>query len=119
MMDFIKQYSTFVWFIAIVAVMYGAYLFFFAEPKTPVVTASSTQTTPDADLVALLFELKNIRLDNAIFEDPLFQSLKDFSQSLVSEPTGRNNPFAPLGGNVTVNVEVTKPKTPSTSQGSR
>lgn len=109
MMNFIKQYSTILWFVGIVAVLYGAYALFFAQESEPVVAVTETAAVPDQELVALLFELKNIRLDNAIFEDPLFKSLNDFGRELVPEPLGRTNPFAPLGGESA--VTVTKART--------
>lgn len=90
--------STIIWFVAIVAVLYLGYLFFLAPSSEPVLTVTETAASPDADLVALLFELKNIRLDNTVFTDPAFRALKDFGQDLVVESVGRNNPFAPLGG---------------------
>ena len=96
-MDFLKKYSTALMFIGIVAVLYGGYVFFIAEPAEPVLTVTETGASPDQDLIALLFELKSIRLDSSLFGDPLFRALKDFGQDLVSEPIGRNNPFAPLG----------------------
>lgn len=98
MMNFLKQYSTVISFVVIVAVLYGGYVLFFAEGTEPVVEVTETNATPDQDLIALLFELKSIRLDSALFEDQLFKALKDFGRDLVSEPVGRPNPFAPLGG---------------------
>lgn len=100
MMDLIKKYSAALSFIAIVAVLYGGYVLFFAEPSEPALTVTGTGASPDQDLIALLFELKQIRLDSALFADPLFTALKDFGQDLVTEPVGRENPFAPLGGEV-------------------
>ncbi len=109
MMNLIRQYRTALSFIAVVAVLFLGYQYFFAQPNTDVV---SVETNPDVssdqDLVALLFELKSIRLDNTIFQDPLFQSLHDFGQGLVQEPVGRQNPFAPFGGGA-----PTPPKTPA------
>lgn len=97
-MDFIKKYATVIAFVAIVAVLYGGYVFFFAESDESVVTVTQTGASPDQDLIALLFELKQIRLDSSLFDDPLFKALKDFGQELVAEPVGRANPFAPLSG---------------------
>lgn len=37
------------------------------------------------------------KLNGNIFRDPVFQSLKDFSQPLPVEDKGRENPFAPIG----------------------
>ena len=98
MMNFLKQYSTVISFVVIVAVLYGGYALFFAESTEPVVEVTEINASPDQDLIALLFELKSIRLDSALFEDQLFKALKDFGRDLVSEPVGRPNPFAPLGG---------------------
>ncbi len=97
-MNFMKQYKTAFWFIGIVLVLYVGYSYFLAPSEGPVLTVTETASSPDADLVALLFELKNIRLDNTLFTDPVFRALKDFGQDLVAEPVGRNNPFAPLNG---------------------
>jgi hypothetical protein len=99
MIDFIRQYQAAILFLAIVLALFGGYKFFLEEPETPVVQVARTPGAgPDQDLVALLFELKGIRLDNALFGDPLFKSLQNFGQELVSEPVGRSNPFAPLSG---------------------
>jgi hypothetical protein len=106
MMDLIKKYATAFWFVGIVAALYGGYVLFFAQGTAPVVEVSETAATPDQDLIALLFELKGIRLDSGLFDDPLFKALKDFGRDLVSEPVGRNNPFAPLTG---TQIEVPKP----------
>lgn len=98
-MDLIKKYQTVILFVVVVAVLFGGYQFFFAESTEPALLVTPTGAAgPDQDLVALLFQLKGIRLDNALFADPLFQSLKDFGKDLVAEPIGRVNPFAPLGG---------------------
>lgn len=99
MMDLIKKYQTAIVFLVIVAVLFGAYQFFVGTADEPALTVTTTAVSgPDQDLVALLFELKSIRLDSALFADPVFQSLKDFGRELVSEPIGRVNPFAPLEG---------------------
>ncbi len=108
MMNFIRQYQTVIAFIAVVIVVYGGYQFFFATPSEPVVQVSQAPGSGvDQDLVALLFELRGIRLETTIFSDSVFMSLQDFGKELVSEPIGRNNPFAPLGGSAPLPV---KPK---------
>ncbi len=99
MMDLIRNYQTALIFVLVVAGLYGGYVLFLAPTGEQALTVTTAAAAgPDQDLVALLFELKGIRLDNAIFADPLFQSLKDFGKDLVSEPVGRRNPFAPLEG---------------------
>lgn len=51
-------------------------------------------------ILALLNDLKNIRLDESFFADTIFVSLIDWSVSLEPEPKGRPNPFAPIGVDV-------------------
>jgi hypothetical protein len=112
-MDFLKQYQTAILFLAIVLALFGAYQFFVATPDVPALTVTETPGGGiDQDLVALLFELKSIRLDNALFEDPLFSSLQDFGQDLVAEPVGRNNPFAPLPGSTPTPPKPASPRAP-------
>ena len=61
---------------------------------------SETRTANYADaqtILTLLNQMSKIKLDNSIFFNQIFQSLKDTSVVLVSQPTGRDNPFAPIG----------------------
>jgi hypothetical protein len=60
-------------------------------PKDPVVAAQS------AEILALLNDLKRLSFDEALFNDPRFQSLVDFSVEIAPQPKGRRNPFLPLG----------------------
>lgn len=43
-------------------------------------------------------ELEPIKFDTSIFKNPRFNSLVDISTSVVSEPVGRIDPFAPATG---------------------
>jgi hypothetical protein len=58
-----------------------------------------------AEILALLTEMKSIRLDEGLFSDPTFQSLQDTSVELNPEPKGRPNPFAPLGKDVVLSED--------------
>lgn len=51
---------------------------------------------PDQELVSTLLALRAVKLEGAIFQDPAFLTLKDFSTQIIPEPVGRPNPFAPL-----------------------
>lgn len=103
MMNLLQQYRTAIAFVAIVLVLFAGYSYFFAEPDESALTVTETPGAGvDQDLVALLFELRSIRLDNALFVDPIFQSLQDFGKELVPEPIGRQNPFAPLGESASI-----------------
>jgi hypothetical protein len=48
------------------------------------------------ELLALLLEIRSIKLDESILSDPVFISLEDFGQEIIPEPVGRENPFAPV-----------------------
>lgn len=52
---------------------------------------------PGRELLSLLLELKALELNESLFSDPAFRSLRDMSQELAPQPAGRTNPFAPLG----------------------
>lgn len=84
---------------AIVIAAFVVYVLFFVHKEEPVLSGTPTtaSTAVDQDLVAILFELKAITLNDDIFSNPVFRSLVDFGQELVPEPVGRVNPFAPLG----------------------
>lgn len=89
------------------------YVYFFSGEKapennlvssqTPIVPNSNANTpveatAPDKDFLPLLLNVKNIRLNDAIFSDPAFTALVDSSITLTPEGNeGRPNPFAPLG----------------------
>ncbi len=59
-------------------------------------SGSPTEDTADRDLVETLLTLRAITLSGTIFNDPAFRSLQDFGTTIVPEPVGRSNPFAPL-----------------------
>lgn len=50
-----------------------------------------------AEVLSALNQLKTLRLDESVFKDKAFMSLRDFSKPLTSEPVGRVNPFSPIG----------------------
>jgi hypothetical protein len=80
----------------------GAYLFLGKSEEPPLTTTEDgvSSGTIGQELVVELTRLRglqNIRGD--IFKDPVFMSLQDYTQTVVAQPLGRSNPFAPIGGN--------------------
>lgn len=82
--------------------------------------SSDTGNTSDTSLVArdflaLLLNVKNIKLNDAIFSDPTFGSLRDSSIVLVPDGTeGRPNPFAQFGNdNIPINNNPSQPPVPN------
>ncbi len=96
-------------FISILVVLVLAYFYFIRgepEPENLVSTSGPVplgdSTVPaealDKDFLPLLLNVKNIRLNDSIFNDPAFMSLVDSSIVLTQDSVeGRPNPFAPLG----------------------
>lgn len=98
-MNLFVRYRTTLVVIALIIAAFLAYSFFFAGKEEAVLSQSgeAENAVVENELIALLLELKALKLDDSIFSSSAFQSLQDFSQALVSEPVGRSNPFAPLG----------------------
>ncbi len=59
-------------------------------------SSGGTGTSADSEVVSTLLQLRSITLSGAIFSDPLFASLRDFSTDIIPEPAGRPDPFAPI-----------------------
>ena len=66
--------------------------------------ASLTSTPVDGsvvvtqELISILGELRNIKIDESIFTDPVFMSLNDFGVVIDNQPVGRRNPFQAIFG---------------------
>jgi hypothetical protein len=75
-------------------------------PVTNAITPGSD--TIGRDFVSMLLNIRDIKLDNSLFNDPSFQSLNDFTITLVQPGgEGRANPFAPFTTTVvpTLNIQ--------------
>ncbi|MDO8492238.1 MAG: hypothetical protein Q7S34_01175 [bacterium] len=98
-MDFIKsEIKSILIFIVILGGLYLSYKYFFPAqaPLTEVTYSTGQGGEVGSEVLSFLLELKKIRLDQGIFNNPIFEKLKNFSTELGQEPIGRNNPFAPL-----------------------
>ncbi len=107
-------------FLGIGAVLVAVYVMFLKpKPATPNLVSGTTGTTTqtpttnagtvvddktkeNSDLakqfLSLLLSVRSINLDNQIFSEPSFVSLKDSTIVLVDDGSeGRPNPFAPIG----------------------
>jgi len=58
--------------------------------------ASYTVDVNAKEILKLLTDMDKVVLNDSVFKLPVFQSLKDTSVVLVSQPVGRLNPFAPM-----------------------
>ncbi|MDE2399601.1 MAG: hypothetical protein KGL67_01140 [Patescibacteria group bacterium] len=71
--------------------------------STPTSDASNPNSLGSKDFLAVLLNVKTIKLDNSIFSNVAFSSLHDSSIVLTPDGTeGRINPFAPIGSDAVV-----------------
>ena len=77
--------------IAIVAIFFVYNLFSKKESISPI--EEEEVDLVDPEIVDTLQKIQSIKLDPAIFSDPIFNSLKDFSREIQDEPTGKTNIF--------------------------
>ncbi len=75
---------------------------------------SQADTAISDKFLSLLLNMRTIKLDQSLFTDPAFSSLRDFSTTINPESNpGRENPFAPIGidaiGTQSVVVTTTQP----------
>lgn len=75
--------------------------------ETP--SGSPTVDSADQQLVSTLLTLRAVTLNGSIFNDPAFKVLQDFSTTIVPEPVGRDNPFAPLNSTAAAAVGQENP----------
>jgi len=82
--------------VAVVAAL--GYYWWSSSATTPLLSSSGDGTSPlSQEILATLGQLGSIKLDPAIFSDPVLVSLTDFGVTLPPQTAGRRNPFAPVG----------------------
>lgn len=120
-------------FLSIAGVLVLAYVFFIkpapdqgnlvsSNPEMlPNVDGSGMDNIPNGttlvtkDFLTLLLNVKNIKLDDALFADVAFNSLHDSSITLVPDGTeGRPNPFAQFGNDTVPTIPIVS-ETPASS----
>ena len=100
-MDFIKKYKTIILIIAIIIIGWFGYSILFVEEGEEsllvsdfgVLGSENTASVAENELLTLLLDVRLVELDGSIFSGDVFKSLNDFSQEIIPEPVGRENPF--------------------------
>ena len=99
-MEFIKNHKNIFIGIGAVIVLFIVYAYIKDDggekPSLAVETPVAPESLPGSDIIALLVDLKVIKINSGFFTDLTFKSLIDFTTPLPSEPIGRMNPFAPV-----------------------
>ena len=98
-MNLFKKYKNIIIILAILIIATVAYTVIVGKKDDSLLVSESSSDTSSAsqsNLLALLLEIRTIKLDESILSDSAFRSLKDFGQEIIPEPVGRENPFAPV-----------------------
>jgi hypothetical protein len=77
------------------------------SPDLLVAESAGSSSGLDGDLLKALQQLKTIKLNTKIFQDPVFRSFFDFGTTIQRQETGRPNPFAPVSASSTMNASST------------
>lgn len=78
-----------------------------SNPDDVLGVTGQTEVVVGKDIIIKLTLLNLIHLDDSIFKSDMYNSLRDFTLEVVSEPKGRSNPFAPIGLNSTFRATST------------
>lgn len=97
MLDIIKQNKIILIVLVIIIAGFAWYGLAERTPTNTLLTNDSRaeSSVAEQEILRLLLDMRSIRLDSSIFENPAFASLRDFGRSIVPEPVGRTNPFEP------------------------
>ena len=100
MMNIFKQKKVLVGIVIIVGIFFGYRMFFVGNDSdaSVVITGSGEQSQAERDILRLLADLRSVNLKYDLLETTVFLSLEDHSVFIEEGPTGRRNPFAPIGG---------------------
>ena len=74
-----------------------AYYLWTSAENSALLTTNDGTSPLSQEILITLGQLHTIRLDPAIFTDPVFASLTDFGVTIPPQNAGRRNPFAPVG----------------------
>jgi hypothetical protein len=101
-MRILKKYKNIIIVAVIIVIVAFSYNLFAGKTDKNLLTSEvkeAKNSVLETDLLSILIDLRLIKLDDSIFSDKAFQSLRDFGQDIVPEPVGRKNPFAPVDTN--------------------
>lgn len=85
--------------LGIVILAAAGYLFLSGKEEAGVVSTGAPASQAELEFLNLTAQLEPIGFDTAVLSDPRFQALQDIRTAILPEPSGRPDPFAPLGGN--------------------
>ena len=97
MRDFLNNNKMLIGGVLALGVLAWAYFAVFTGESGELLSETKGVSPVSQELLVTLSNLRTIRLDEAIFKDPVFVSLSDFGVTIPLQTIGRRNPFAPVG----------------------
>ena len=96
-MKFIKDNKMYIGIVVLALAGLWVYMTYFSGSSSAPALTSDQDTSPlSQDVLVTLNSLQTIKLNKAIFSDPVFVSLTDYGVTIPPQNAGRQNPFAPL-----------------------
>ncbi len=84
----------------VVVALVGLGYFYYSGSSTPASTTliaeSDEGAAAAAQVLSLLNQIQVLKIDTAIFSDPGYKTLRDYSVAIPPVNVGRPNPFAPI-----------------------
>ena len=84
--------------VVVVAVLVYFYVTGGSTSSSSVVIPTPGSATIGADVFQILNQIQTLHIDNSLFQDSAWKSLRDNTVQIPSQNVGRANPFAPLPG---------------------
>lgn len=102
MLNFLRKYKSFLTLLSILIFSLFLYQFFTADNRSGLLLTREVTSELDGkvvgrEIVEQLAQLQEISFGQDLFSDPKFIALISFIANIREEPSGRNNPFAPIG----------------------
>jgi len=92
-----KNKKTIILVIILLVLIFIGYKFFWNTDSAASDETAVIDNEVVLKFVAMLEEIKALKLDVSFFASPIFTSLKDYTVEISPQPVGRKNPFAPIG----------------------
>jgi hypothetical protein len=108
MKELFSKYKNIFLILIISVAIFVVYTIFFAgkDFSSNSLLGSSSQNQESVaigkEFLNILSELKTLDLDRSLFDKKSFIILRDFSQTVEPQPSGRPNPFSPIG----IDIEI-------------
>jgi hypothetical protein len=100
MKDFFNKNKMLLGGIVVAVILVWVYFTYFSGSSEALLSETQSASPVSQELLVTLSNLHTLRLDETIFQDPVFVSLSDFGVTIPPETVGRRNPFAPYVGSV-------------------